>query len=85
MAAIGTFTSSEAGFTGSICTLAFKVKACITRVDNPSDKGPQLRVYAGNAGLGAAWQRRSEQTDRGYLSVKFDDSSFPASIEWPGG
>lgn len=30
--------------------------------------------------LGAAWQKRSEQTDRDYLSVKLDDPSFPAPI-----
>lgn len=47
MATIGTFTSTEAGFTGSIRTLALNVKARIARVENPSDKGPQFRIYAG--------------------------------------
>ncbi|WP_200844349.1 MULTISPECIES: DUF736 domain-containing protein [unclassified Rhizobium] len=80
MATIGTFTSSETGFTGSIRTLALNVKARIARVENPSDKGPHFRIYAGNVELGAAWQKRSEQTDRDYLSVKLDDPSFPAPI-----
>jgi uncharacterized protein (DUF736 family) len=80
MATIGTFTTSDAGFTGSIRTLALNVKARIARVDNPSDKGPHFRIYAGNVELGAAWQKRSEQTDRDYLSVKLDDPSFPAPI-----
>lgn len=79
MATIGTFTSSENGFSGAIRTLALHVKARIARVENPSDKGPQFRVYAGNVELGAAWQKTSEQ-GRDYLSVKLDDPSFPAPI-----
>ena len=79
MATIGTFTSTENGFTGSIRTLALNVKARIARVENPSDKGPQFRIYAGNVELGAAWQKTSEQ-GRDYLSVKLDDPSFPAPI-----
>ena len=80
MATIGTFTATENGFTGSIRTLALNVKARIARIENPSDKGPHFRIYAGNVELGAAWQKRSEQTDRDYLSVKLDDPSFPAPI-----
>lgn len=79
MATIGTFTSSENGFAGSIRTLALNVKARIARVEKPSDKGPQFRVYAGNVELGAAWQKTSEQ-GRDYLSVRLDDPSFPAPI-----
>ncbi|MBZ7927606.1 DUF736 domain-containing protein (plasmid) [Ensifer adhaerens] len=79
MATIGTFTSSENGFTGSIRTLALNVKVRISRVDNPSDKGPQFRIFAGAVDLGAAWQKTSEQ-GRDYLSVKLDDPSFPAPI-----
>ncbi|PKA40032.1 DUF736 domain-containing protein (plasmid) [Rhizobium sullae] len=80
MATIGTFTANESGFTGSIRTLALNVKARIARVDNPSDKGPHFRIYAGNVELGAAWQKRSNESDRDYLSVKLDDLSFPAPI-----
>lgn len=79
MATIGTFTSTENGFTGSIRTLALNVKARIARVENPSDKGPQFRIFAGSVELGAAWQKRSEQ-DRDYLSVKLDDPSSPPPI-----
>lgn len=80
MANIGNFTSTENGFTGSIRTLALNVKANITRVENPSEKGPQFRVYAGKVELGAAWQKRSVETDRDYLALKIDDPSFPAPI-----
>ncbi|MDS7598455.1 DUF736 domain-containing protein [Agrobacterium tumefaciens] len=79
MATIGTFTSIENGFTGSIRTLALNVKARIARVEYPSDKGPQFRVFAGSVELGAAWQKTSEH-GRDYLSVKLDDPSFPAPI-----
>ena len=79
MATIGTFTSTENGFSGSIRTLALNVKARIARVENPSDKGPHFRIYAGNVELGAAWQKTSEQ-GRDYLSVKLDDPSFPTPI-----
>lgn len=48
MATIGTFTSTENGFTGSIRTLALNVKARIARIENPSDKGPQFRIFAAN-------------------------------------
>ncbi|AZO75533.1 DUF736 domain-containing protein [Mesorhizobium sp. M1D.F.Ca.ET.043.01.1.1] len=80
MATIGTFTSTETGFNGSIRTLALNVKARIARVENPSGKGPHFRIYAGNVELGAAWQKRSTESDRDYLSVKLDDPSFPAPI-----
>ncbi|MBB4440224.1 MULTISPECIES: DUF736 domain-containing protein [Rhizobium] len=80
MATIGIFTANENGFTGSIRTLALNVKARIARVENPSDKGPHFRIYAGNVELGAAWQKRSNESDRDYLSVKLDDPSFPAPI-----
>jgi uncharacterized protein (DUF736 family) len=80
MATIGTFISTENGFSGSIRTLALNVKARIARVENPSDRGPHFRIFAGNVEFGAAWQKRSEQSDRDYLSVKLDDPSFPAPI-----
>lgn len=80
MATIGTFTSTENGFTGSVRTLALNVKARIARIDNPTDKGPHYRIYAGNVELGAAWQKRSSESDRDYLSVKLDDPSFPFPI-----
>ncbi len=81
MASIGTFISTEDGFTGTIKTLNLHVKARIARVENSSDKGPHFRIYASGAvEIGAAWQKHSEQTGRDYLSVKLDDPSFAASI-----
>jgi uncharacterized protein (DUF736 family) len=81
MATIGTFTSNENGFSGSIRTLTLNVKVRISRIENPSDKGPHFRIIAaGGVELGAAWQKVSEQTGRDYLSVKLDDPSFPTPI-----
>ena len=73
MATIGTFTSTGNGFTGAIKTLNLNVKAKLVRVENPSDKGPHFRIFAGtNVELGAAWQKTSNE-GRDYLSVKLDD------------
>ena len=47
MATIGTFTSTENGFTGSIRTLALNVKARFERIENPSEKGPHFRIFSG--------------------------------------
>jgi uncharacterized protein (DUF736 family) len=79
MATIGTFTSTDNGFSGAIKTLNLNVKAKLIRVDNPSDKGPHFRIYSGNVELGAAWQKTAKDTERDYLSVKLDDPKFSGS------
>lgn len=80
MANIGTFTTSSTGFTGTIKTLNLNVKARIERVENPSDKGPQFRIFSGAVELGAAWQKTAQSSERDYLSVKLDDPSFANPI-----
>jgi uncharacterized protein (DUF736 family) len=81
MANIGSFTTTDNGFIGSIRTLTLNVKVRFIRIENHSDKGPHFRILAaGSVELGAAWQKVSEQTGRDYLSVKLDDPSFPAPI-----
>jgi uncharacterized protein (DUF736 family) len=85
MATIGTFTSTGNGFTGTVRTLALNAKAKLVRVENPSDKGPHFRIFAGNVELGAAWQKTARDTERDYLSVKLDDPSFPTPISDRGG
>ena len=80
MASIGTFAATDHGYTGSIRTLTLNVKARISPVESPSEKGPQYRVFAGNVEFGAAWHKVSQDGNRGYLSVKLDDPSFPAPI-----
>ena len=80
MASIGTFTTTATGFSGAIKTLTLNVKARHERIENPSEKGPHVRIFAGAVEFGAAWQKHSEQSGRDYLSVKLDDPSFPATI-----
>ena len=80
MAIIGSFTSNGDSFNGTIKTLNLNVKARIERVENPSDKGPQFRIFSGAVELGAAWQKTAQSSERDYLSVKLDDPSFPAPI-----
>lgn len=81
MATIGSFTSTDNGFTGTIRTLTLNVRVKLVRIERPSDRGPHFRVFAaGNVELGAGWQRQSEETGRDYVSIKLDDPSFPAPI-----
>ena len=79
MATIGTFTANGNGYNGVISTLALNAKARILPVENPTDKGPQFRIFAGSAELGAAWKKKSNE-GRDYLSVKLDDPSLLAPI-----
>nr|WP_303705195.1 DUF736 domain-containing protein [Brevundimonas naejangsanensis] len=80
MAAIGTFTAQGDGYSGSIKTLTLDVKAATFRPnDKADDKAPDYRIFAGQTEFGAAWRKTSRE-NRGYLSVKLDDPSFPSPI-----
>mgnify|MGYP000669214463 CR=1 FL=1 len=82
MAIIGTFTQNGNGFNGSVKTLTLNAKVRFVPVEKDNDKSPDFRIIAGttNVELGAAWQKRSTETDRDYLSVKLDDPTFAAPI-----
>ncbi|MBK1976182.1 DUF736 domain-containing protein [Brevundimonas diminuta] len=80
MAAIGSFTKTADGFTGSIKTLTLNVKTAVLRPNEKTDeKAPDYRIFVGDTEVGAAWQKTSRE-NREYLSVKLDDPSFPAPI-----
>ena len=79
MATIGTFTKSDAGFSGSVKTLTMNVKAKIVPADKDSEKAPDFRILAGEIEVGAAW-KKAAQNGRAYLSVRLDDPSFAAPI-----
>lgn len=81
MAIIGTFKTTDTGFTGTLTTLSHKVLVDIRRVEKDSDKAPDFRIYRqdDNYEFGAAWQKVSRE-DRPYASVKFDDPGFPTPI-----
>ncbi|NIJ34081.1 DUF736 domain-containing protein [Sphingomonas oligoaromativorans] len=81
MAMIGTFRKAGSGFEGSITTLSVQ-RANVRLVKNEedrSDKAPDYRIFAGEAEIGAAWEKVA-QNERPYLSCKLDDPSFTAPI-----
>jgi uncharacterized protein (DUF736 family) len=79
MAIIGTFTTTDNGYQGTLATLTLKAKLTFTAHEKTGEKSPDFRVYAGTAEVGAAWKGMSKD-DKPYLSVKLDDPSFSAPI-----
>jgi len=80
MANIGTFTTQNDGFAGSVRTLTLNVKVKFVPNDKGSPNAPDFRVQAaGGYDIGAAWKKVS-QAERPYLSVTLDDPSFPVTI-----
>src|SRR3546814_8086511 len=79
MANIGSFTKTANGFTGTIRTLALSVKANIVPDEyKASEAAPDYRVFSGTVELGAGWKRTAKNGEqRGYVSAKLDDPSFP--------
>ena len=82
MATIGTFTSTDNGFTGSVKTLSLNVKTVkfVPDREATTTRLPTIRIFAGATEFGAAWKKTARETQREYLSVKLDDPSFPAPI-----
>ena len=80
MAIIGTFTQADnCTFTGTITTATLKLKATLRPIDIEGDKAPNYRLLVGTVECGAGWKKTSRQ-ERDYISVKFDDPTFPAPI-----
>ncbi len=80
MAKIGSFKKVADEYRGQIITLSVQAKSVrITPEDNPSSNAPSHRVFIGEAEVGAAWEKTS-QDKRPYLSVKLDDPSFAAPV-----
>jgi uncharacterized protein (DUF736 family) len=80
MATIGTFEQQPDGsFKGSISTLALELPRVEFRPCEPTEGGPNFRIFVGHAEVGAAWAKTSRE-DREYLSVKLDDPSFSGPI-----
>ena len=82
MATIGTFQAhADGSFSGAIHSLAINLKTVQFRpvADKSGDKGPDFRVFAGKAEIGAAWKKTSRDKNQ-YLSVKLDDPSFGAAV-----
>lgn len=80
MTKIGSFKQVSGEYRGQIATLALTAKSVrIVRDENASGNAPGHRVFVGDAEVGAAWDKRT-QDDRPYLSVKLDDPSFAAPV-----
>jgi len=80
MAKIGSFKNVSGEYRGNISTLLLQAKSVrIAPDDNASGNAPSHRVYVGEAEIGAAWSKKT-QDKRPYLSVKLDDPSFVAPV-----
>ena len=80
MAQIGSFTLKDGKYTGTIRTMTVNVKAQLVPNKDKTNGGPDFRIYAGGAELGAAWREESKDGETPYLSVKLDDPSFAAPM-----
>jgi uncharacterized protein (DUF736 family) len=80
MARIGSFKKVSGEYRGQIITLSVQSKSVrITPEDSPNGNAPSHRVFVGDAEVGAAWTKKT-QDDRPYLSVKLDDPSFVSPV-----
>lgn len=80
MAKIGNFKKVANGYRGQIATLALQAKSVsIVAEEKPGTNAPSHRIFVGDAEIGAAWEKQS-QDKRPYLSVKLDDPSFTAPV-----
>lgn len=81
MACIGTFKKTGTEYTGEIVTLSVQAKAVriTAETDRTNDNAPSHRVFVGRAEIGAAWTKRSAETDRDYLSVTPDAQNWLVS------
>lgn len=80
MITIGTFIRTANGYSGSVKTVTFNVKAKFVPSEGDSERSPDFRIFAGATEFGAAWKKTARETQREYFSVKLDDPSFPAPI-----
>jgi uncharacterized protein (DUF736 family) len=72
---IGTFQSTETGYTGKLDTLAIKAPVQFVRnEDKEKDTHPDYTVSSGGKDIGVAWDN---EDDRGhYVSIAFEEPSL---------
>lgn len=71
---IGSFTTTETGFTGKLDTLAVKASVTFERNDKQKDSHPDYTVLSGGKEIGAAWERGDNRGH--YISVSFEEPSL---------
>jgi uncharacterized protein (DUF736 family) len=78
MPAIGYVTKAlDGSFKGQLKTLSIKAEISIQpNPDKASDTQPDYRVFAGEAEVGAGWNRHSESTGRDYVSLSLAAPEF---------
>lgn len=80
MSKIGSFKLVSGEYQGEIVTLSVQARSVrIVPERHASGNAPSHRVFVGDADVGAAWSKTS-QDNRPYLSVKLDDPSFVAPV-----
>lgn len=82
MAKIGKFKKVGEEYHGSIVTLSVQhsdVRVVPARLRATDERAPTHRVFAGEAEVGAGWQKQKENGER-TISVKIDDPSFTGPI-----
>ena len=81
MPVIGTFSPAKDGYAGTIRTLTVTAKVRLVANDRKDGTaGPDFRILAGLAEIGAAWRRTKQGTEDAYLLVKLDDPALPQPI-----
>ena len=78
MPAIGYVTKDENGaFKGQLKTLSIRADiAVVPNTAKTADAQPDYRVLAGDAEIGAGWNRRSESSGRDYVSLSLAAPEF---------
>lgn len=79
MQPIGTAIKSGDTYTGTLRTMLHTVKFRLTPVENASENGPDYRVFAGAAEIGAGWKKISAAQQE-YISLRLDDPAFANPI-----
>jgi uncharacterized protein (DUF736 family) len=76
---IGSFTTTETGFTGKLDTLGVKASLTFERQnDKAKDNHPDYIVLSGGKEIGVAWQRDEERGS--YISVSFEEPSLAPGL-----
>ena len=78
---IGQFTKTKEGnFTGSITAIGGIFPNVTFEATAADGKGPNFRITAQGADLGAAWNKTSERTGASYLSVSLKSPFLPTQV-----
>lgn len=78
MPAIGYVTREENGtYKGQLKTLSIRAEIRIVPSENrTSENQPHFRVYSGDVEIGAGWNRRSQTSERDYVSLALAAPEF---------